>query len=457
MLPFRKGGKGGFDEINETNERTKKTSMKPLIAIIGRPNVGKSTLFNRLSDRKKAITIDEPGATRDRNYTEATWQGKAFDIVDTGGFEPVSTEKILMQMREQTRLAMEQSDLIIFLMDGKEGLTPADEEIAKLLRTFKKPVFYAVNKIDGDRHDNLAYEFYRLGIDRIYAISSEHGRGIDDLMDDVVAALPDAPPATGEEEEEVIRIAVVGRPNVGKSSLVNKILGYERTIVNPTPGTTRDAIDTPFEFRDRKYVLVDTAGIRRKSRISLTLEKYSVIEALRTLNRCDIALLLIDALVLDKGVACIIVVNKWDLLKKDNSTIGVHVNKIRDTLKFLQFAPIIFVSAVTGQRVTHIFDIIEATHAEYTKRIPTAELNEKVAAFVAENPPPMYRNRPNKIVYVTQASVKPPTFIFFVREPKAIHFSYQRYLANRIREGLGFGNVPIRLIFRIRHRDREKE
>ena len=242
--------------------------MKPLIAIIGRPNVGKSTLFNRLSDRKKAITIDQPGATRDRNYTEATWQGKAFDIVDTGGFEPVSTEKILMQMREQTRLAMEQSDLIIFLMDGKEGLAPADEEIAKLLRTFKKPVFYAVNKIDGDRHDNLAYEFYRLGIDRIHAISSEHGRGVDELMDDVVAALPGAPPATGEEEEERIRIAVVGRPNVGKSSLVNKILGYERSIVNPTPGTTRDAIDTPFEFRDRKYVLVDTAGIRRKSRIS---------------------------------------------------------------------------------------------------------------------------------------------------------------------------------------------
>jgi GTPase len=442
--------------------------MKPLIAIIGRPNVGKSTLFNRLSEGKKAIAIDQPGATRDRNYTESSWQGKAFDIVDTGGFEPVSTEKILMQMREQTRLAMEQCDLIIFLMDGREGLTPSDEEIAKLLRTFTKPVFYAVNKIDGDRHDNLAYEFYRLGIDRIYTISAEHGRGVDELMDAVAEALPGAPPATGGEEEERIRIAVVGRPNVGKSSLVNKILGYERTIVNPTPGTTRDAIDTPFEFRDRKYVLVDTAGIRRKSRISLTLEKYSVIEALRTLNRCDIALLLIDAeegiaeqdakiagLVLDKGVACIIVVNKWDLVEKDNSTIGVYVNKIRDTLKFLQFAPIIFVSAVTGQRVTRIFDIIEETHAEYTKRIPTAVLNEKVEAFVAENPPPMYRNRPNKIVYATQASVKPPTFIFFVREPKAIHFSYERYLMNRIREGLGFGNVPIRLIFRKRHRDKD--
>jgi GTP-binding protein len=442
--------------------------MKPLIAIIGRPNVGKSTLFNRLSDRKKAIAIDQPGATRDRNYTEASWQGYAFNVVDTGGFEPVSAEKILMQMREQTTLAMEQSDLIIFLMDGKEGLSPSDEEITKLLRTYKKPVFYAVNKIDGDRHDNLAFEFYRLGIDRVYPISAEHGRGVDELMDAVVGVLPAVPAEAVEEDEEVIRIAVVGRPNVGKSSLVNKILGYERTIVNPTPGTTRDAIDTPFEFRDRKYVLVDTAGIRRKSRISLQLEKYSVIEALRTLDRCDVALLLIDAeegiteqdakiagLALDKKVACIVVVNKWDLVEKDNSSIGIYVNKIRDGLKFLQFAPIIFVSALTGQRVTRIFDLIETTFAEFTRRIPTAELNEKVEAYVRENPPPMFRNRPNKIVYATQASVKPPTFVFFVREPKAIHFSYERYMANRIREGLGFASVPIRLFFRKRHREKE--
>jgi GTP-binding protein len=442
--------------------------MKPLIAIIGRPNVGKSTLFNRLSDRKKAIAIDQPGATRDRNYTEASWQGYAFNVVDTGGFEPVSAEKILMQMREQTTLAMEQSDLIIFLMDGKEGHSPSDEEITKLLRTYKKPVFYAVNKIDGDRHDNLAFEFYRLGIDRVYPISAEHGRGVDELMDAVVGVLPAVPVDAVEEDEEVIRIAVVGRPNVGKSSLVNKILGYERTIVNPTPGTTRDAIDTPFEFRDRKYVLVDTAGIRRKSRISLQLEKYSVIEALRTLDRCDVALLLIDAeegiteqdakiagLALDKKVACIVVVNKWDLVEKDNSSIGIYVNKIRDGLKFLQFAPIIFVSALTGQRVTRIFDLIETTFAEFTRRIPTAELNEKVEAYVRENPPPMFRNRPNKIVYATQASVKPPTFVFFVREPKAIHFSYERYMANRIREGLGFASVPIRLFFRKRHREKE--
>jgi len=456
--------------------------MKPLIAIIGRPNVGKSTLFNRLSERKKAIAIDQPGATRDRNYADASWNGRAFTVVDTGGFEPISTEKILMQMREQTRLAMEQADIIIFLMDGRDGLTPSDEEIVRQLRSFKQPVYYAVNKLDGPRHDENVYDFYRLGVEPIFTISAEHGRGVDELMDAVTAAIPVTEPAGDEartEEEEPIRIAVVGRPNVGKSSLgpnvgksslVNKILGYERTIVNPLPGTTRDSIDTPFERGGRKYVLVDTAGIRRKSRISQNLEKYSVIEALRTLDRCDVALVLIDAeegvteqdakiagLALEKGVACILVVNKWDLVEKDNSTVGVYVNKLRDELKFLQFAPIAFVSALTGQRVGRIFELIDAVWAEFTRRIPTAELNAQVESYVAENPAPMYRNRPNKIVYATQPRVKPPTFVFFVREPKAIHFSYERYLANRIREGLGFESVPIRLIFRKRHRDREKK
>ena len=447
--------------------------MKPLIAIIGRPNVGKSTLFNRLSERKKAIAIDQPGATRDRNYAEASWNGRAFTVVDTGGFEPISTEKILTQMREQTRLAMEQADIIVFLMDGKDGLTPSDEEIVRLLRSYRKPVYYAVNKIDGPRHDENVYEFYRLGVEPIYTISAEHGRGVDELMNAVTADIPVAEPEDEKApggEEEPIRIAVVGRPNVGKSSLVNRILGYERTIVNPLPGTTRDAIDTPFEREGRRYVLIDTAGIRRKSRISQNLEKYSVIEALRTLDRCDIALVLIDGeegvteqdariagLALEKGVACILVVNKWDLVEKDNSTVGVYVNRLREELKFLQFAPIAFVSALTGQRLGRIFELVEAVWAEYTRRIATAELNAQVERYIAENPAPLYRNRPNKIVYATQPRVKPPTFVFFVREPKAIHFSYERYLTNRIREGLGFESVPIRLIFRKRHRDKEKK
>lgn len=445
--------------------------MKPLIAIIGRPNVGKSTLFNRLSERKKAIAIDQPGATRDRNYAEASWNGRAFTVVDTGGFEPVSTEKILMQMREQTRLAMEQADIIVFLMDGKDGLTPSDEEIVRLLRSYRKPVYYAVNKIDGPRHDENVYEFYRLGVEPIHTISAEHGRGVDELMNAVTADIPVAEPEDEKVpggEEEPIRIAVVGRPNVGKSSLVNRILGYERTIVNPLPGTTRDAIDTPFEREGRRYVLIDTAGIRRKSRISQNLEKYSVIEALRTLDRCDIALVLIDGeegvteqdariagLALEKGVACILVVNKWDLVEKDNSTVGVYVNRLREELKFLQFAPIAFVSALTGQRLGRIFELVDAVWAEYTRRIATAELNAQVERYIAENPAPLYRNRPNKIVYATQPRVKPPTFVFFVREPRAIHFSYERYLTNRIREGLGFESVPIRLIFRKRRRDRD--
>lgn len=445
--------------------------MKPLIAIIGRPNVGKSTLFNRLSEGKKAIAIDQPGATRDRNYAEASWNGRPFTVVDTGGFEPVSTEKILMQMREQTRLAMEQADIIVFLMDGKDGLTPSDEEIVRLLRSYRKPVYYAVNKIDGPRHDENVYEFYRLGVEPIHTISAEHGRGVDELMNAVTADIPVAEPEDEKVpggEEEPIRIAVVGRPNVGKSSLVNRILGYERTIVNPLPGTTRDAIDTPFEREGRRYVLIDTAGIRRKSRISQNLEKYSVIEALRTLDRCDIALVLIDGeegvteqdariagLALEKGVACILVVNKWDLVEKDNSTVGVYVNRLREELKFLQFAPIAFVSALTGQRLGRIFELVDAVWAQYTRRIATADLNAQLERYIAENPVPLYRNRPNKIVYATQPRVKPPTFVFFVREPRAIHFSYERYLTNRIREGLGFESVPIRLIFRKRRRDRD--
>ena len=441
--------------------------MKPLIAIIGRPNVGKSTLFNRLSEGKKAITIDEPGATRDRNYADSIWEGRSFTVIDTGGFEPISTEKILVQMREQTMLAIEEADIILFLMDGKDGLTPSDEEIAKLLRQVPKPVFYIVNKIDGPKHDALAYEFYRLGIEKLYTVSAEHGRGVDDLMMDVVDKIPAAEAVEGDEHR--IRIAVVGRPNVGKSSLINKILGYERTIVNPLPGTTRDAIDTPFEYQDKKYLLIDTAGIRRKSRISMTLEKYTVVEALKTLSRCDIALILIDAedgvtdqdariagLAYEKGVASILVVNKWDLIEKDNATTGIYVNKIKDSLKFLDFAPIVFISALTGQRVFRLFEIIEQAYEQYTKRVATSGLNSAVREILEANPPPRLQGgRAHNFSYVTQTSVKPPNFVFFVKDPKSVHFSYQRYLVNQIRERFGFTMVPIRVRFRSKSRDRK--
>ncbi len=439
--------------------------MKPAVAIVGRPNVGKSTLFNRLARRRKAIVIDQPGATRDRNYADCLWNGKACLLIDTGGFEPAATEGILVQMREQTRLAIEEADIIVFLLDGPQGLTPGDRDIAALLRGIEKPVFYAVNKIDGLKHETLSYEFYGLGVEKIYPVSAQHGLGVAELMDDLARLMPETLPE--DEADERIRIAVIGKPNVGKSSLVNRLLGYERTIANPVPGTTRDAIDTPFAFRGRGYLLIDTAGIRRKSRVSLTLEKYSVIQAVKAVSRCDIALILIDAeegvteqdakiagLALESGAACILVVNKWDRIVKDNSTVGKYVGKIKDQMKFLDFAPILFVSALTGQRVAKIFDTIETVYGQYTRRVQTPELNRKIQEFLAANPPPQFRNRTNPFNYVSQVAVKPPTFVFFVRDPRSIHFSYERYLANRLRESFAFDQVPLRIFFKRKARER---
>ena len=440
--------------------------MKPVVAIIGRPNVGKSTLFNRLAGRSRAIVIDEPGATRDRNYAECDWNGRPFTLIDTGGFEPASELEILVQMREQTKLAIEEADIILFLMDGRDGLTPSDQEIAKILRVGEKQVFFAANKIDGPRHEPLVSEFYRLGVETVYTISAQHGQGVDELMDAVAEYLPTGAAAEASEEERV-RIAVVGRPNVGKSSLVNRILGYERTIANPTPGTTRDAIDTPFTRNGRKYLLIDTAGIRRKSRISMTLEKYTIVQAIKAIDRADVALILIDAkegiseqdvkiagLAMEHGTACVLVVNKWDLIEKDNSTLGTYVEKIRYHSKFLDFAPMIFVSALSGQRVTNVFDLVDRVYAQYTKRIETGELNRKIRAIIETNPPPGRRNRPHIFNYMTQVGIKPPTFVLFVRSPANIHFSYERYLVNRIRETFGFPEVPIRLFFREKGRER---
>ncbi len=434
--------------------------MKPVIAIIGRPNVGKSTLFNRLAGGGKAIVIDEPGATRDRNYTDCTWNNRPFTLIDTGGFEPAAEVEIFVQMREQTKLAIEEADIILFMMDGRDGLTPSDQEIARMLRVVKKTVFYTVNKVDGPRHEALVSEFYRLGIEKLYPISAQHGPGLDDLMDDVADCLPEAEPVKDGEGDR-IRIAVIGRPNVGKSSLINRILGYERTIVNPVPGTTRDAIDTPITRDGKHYLLIDTAGIRRKSRISLTMEKYSIVQALKAIDRADIALILLDAkegiseqdikiagLAMEKGTACILVVNKWDLVEKDNSTIGTYVEDIRYNSKFLEFAPIIFVSALSGQRVTKIFALIERIYAQYTRRVETGELNRKIREIIEANPPPGRQSRPHIFNYITQVAIKPPSFVLFVRDPDNIHFSYQRYLVNRIREAFGFPEVPICLFFR---------
>ncbi|MCX7982554.1 MAG: ribosome biogenesis GTPase Der [Syntrophales bacterium] len=442
--------------------------MKPIVAIVGPPNVGKSTLFNRLAKRKRAIVANEPGTTIDRNYADVDWHGLSLTIVDTGGFEPNPEREIMAQMKEQTLLAIEEAEAVIHLADGRTGVTPADRQIHSLLRRSNKPVFLAVNKIDGPKLSSLAAEFYELGIDHIYPISALHGHGIYELMDDVTSSIKGqkAPSTLADEpRDDEIRLAVIGRPNVGKSSLINRILGQNRVIVNPEPGTTRDAIDTPFTYQGRRYLLIDTAGIRRKSRISLTLEKYSVMSALKTIDRCDIALVIIDAvegiteqdvkiagLAHEEGKACIMVVNKWDAISKDNSTVGRYVESIRNKAKFLDFAPIIFVSALSGQRVSKIFPLVEHVFTEYCRRIPTAEVNRVCREIIEQHPPPRINSRENAITFMTQVGIKPPTFVFFVRKPEDIHFSYERFLENRLREAFGFSSVPVKILFRKKSR-----
>ncbi len=433
--------------------------MKPIVAIVGRPNVGKSTLFNRISGGRKAIVWDEPGVTRDRNYSDVEWGESAFTLIDTGGFEPASKLPIFVQMGEQCQLAMDEADVILFLMDGKEGLTPSDREIVDILRKLNKPVFYIVNKVDGPKHEEKILEFYRLGVETIYSISAEHGYGTNKLMEEVTKVLPNL---TEEKwDKDVTKVAVIGRPNVGKSSLINRLLGYKRVLVDEVPGTTRDAIDTRFERDGRRYVLIDTAGIRRKSRISLRLEKYSIVEALRTIDRSDVALLLFDAkegvtdqdariggFIHEKGKGCILIVNKWDLVEKDSQTMVRYEEEVRENLKYLSYAPILFVSALTGQRVGKVLDVVEDVSAQTRKRIPTSKLNKHFEKWVEKFPPPLYKSRSIKMNYITQVSISPPTFVIYTNIPQGVHFSYERYLLNQMREAFGFEGISVRLLFR---------
>jgi GTPase len=439
--------------------------MIPIIAIVGRPNVGKSTLFNRLAGKRKAIVEDEPGVTRDRNYAEASYEDHPFILIDTGGFEPLAKDRIQQQIREQVEVAIQEADFILFVMDGREGLNPTDMDIAGHLRQVTKPVFYVVNKIDGERHEGEVPDFYRLGVPVLYSISAEHGRGIGDLMDEVVKVFP---PTLPEEEraEQGIRVALVGRPNVGKSSLLNKLIRRQRAIVDSTPGTTRDALDTPFVREGREYVFIDTAGMRRKGKVTQRLEKYSAIKALKSLERCDVALVLLDGFeglteqdariaefAEESGRAMILVVNKWDLVQKDSSTSEEYQERIRRQVKTLDYVPVLFISALTGQRVAKVFEAIDQVIAEHRKRISTADLNNWLQEATEGYPPPLYRNHRVKLYYVSQVTVAPPTFVLFSNEPRGLGESYQRYLLRRLREKYGFAGAPLRLFLRKRKKE----
>lgn len=437
--------------------------MRPIVAIVGRPNVGKSTLFNRLIGRRKAIVDDMPGVTRDRNYGQVDRFDIPFTLIDTGGFEPVSEDRLLQQMREQSQLAMEEADVILFVMDAREGLTPADREVAEMLRRVDKPVFYLLNKVEGEKQEAEAGDFYALGVDRLFTISAEHNRGVDDLMDEVVAAFPRG--AAAEEEEDITRIAVVGRPNVGKSSLVNRLLGFERVVANPVPGTTRDSVDTYFTCNKKRFLLIDTAGIRRKGRISLKIEKYSAVDALRSLDRADVALLVLNAedgiteqdariagYACEAGRACVIVVNKWDVPKKDNATVGKFMDLVRTDLAHLSYAPVLFVSALSGQRTGKIMSAVEDVMRQYTMRVTTADLNRVFKEAIAAHHHPLYQGRRVKFYYTTQVGTRPPTFAVFTNCPEGIQDSYERYLGKRMREAFGFSGTPLRFLFRGRER-----
>ncbi|MCX5914153.1 MAG: ribosome biogenesis GTPase Der, partial [Deltaproteobacteria bacterium] len=436
--------------------------MKPIIAIVGRPNVGKSTLFNRLVKRRKAIVEDEPGVTRDRNYAEALYEDHPFLLIDTGGFEPAAKERIPKQVQEQAEVAIQEADLVLFLMDGKEGLNPADIEVAHYLRKVTKPVFYVVNKIDGERQEENVIDFYQLGVPALYSISAEHGRGVADLMDGVFKVLTPTP-LQEEREEGEIRVALVGRPNVGKSSLLNKLIGRPRAVVDSTPGTTRDAIDTPLRREGRKYIFIDTAGIRRKSKVSKRLEKYMTIRALKSLERCDVAVILLDGFegltdqdariaefAEENGRALIFIVNKWDLVEKETSTLEQYKKRIRKEIKTLDYVPILFISALTGQRVSKLFETIDAVISEHRKRIATAKLNQWLQEIFQNNPPPLAGSRTVKLYYISQVTTAPPTFVLFTNEPGGVTEPYLRYLMRQLRERYGFAGTPLRILLRRR-------
>lgn len=435
---------------------------KPVVAIVGRPNVGKSTLFNAIAGERISIVQDTPGVTRDRIYADVTWLNYGFTLIDTGGIEPESNDVILSQMRDQAEIAIATADVIIFITDVRQGLIDADAKVADMLRRSKKPVILAVNKVDDfEKYMPDVYEFYNLGIGDPVPLSAASMLGLGDLLDVVVKEFPE--PDESEEEDDRPKVAIIGKPNVGKSSLINKLCGESRVIVSDVAGTTRDAIDTDVTYNGREYVFIDTAGIRRKNKIKEEIERYSIIRAVSAVERADVVLLVIDAtegvteqdakiagVAHDRGKGIIIVVNKWDAKEKDDKTIYRETERIRSVLSFLSYAEIMFVSAKTGQRLNQIFDMIDVVMENNAMRVATGVLNEIMTEAVAMQQPPTDKGKRLKLFYITQASIKPPTFVIFVNDKKLMHFSYQRYLENRIRDTFGFRGTALRFIIRER-------
>ena len=435
---------------------------KPIVAIIGKPNVGKSTFFNYLAGSRISIVQDTPGVTRDRIYAETNWRGRNFTLIDTGGIEPETEDIILSQMREQANLAINMADVIIFLTDIRQGVTAADKEIALMLKKSRKPIVLVCNKADNmDKDKNEIYEFYNLGLGDPYPISATNALGIGDVLDAIYENFPEK--QEGEDEDDVIKVAVIGKPNVGKSSLINKILGENRAIVSSIAGTTRDAIDSEFQNEKGKYILIDTAGIRRKSKVKESIEKFSIMRTLLAIERADVCLMLIDA---EEGVTeqdakiageaheagkgVIIVVNKWDAIEKETGTLEKYKKEIYENLKYLSYAPIIFISAKTGQRVNKLFDLINHVAEQNSMRISTSMLNQVINEAIAIVQPPTDKGKRLKILYGTQSSTKPPTFVIFVNNKDLFHFSYERYLVNQIRKEFGLEGTPVRIIVRER-------
>ncbi len=434
--------------------------MKPIVAVVGRPNVGKSTLFNRLAGERISIVQDTPGVTRDRIYADVEWLDKKFTLIDTGGMEPGTEDIILKQILQQAEIAIETADVIVFVVDVKTGVIDDDIQVANILRKTNKPIVLAVNKVDNMRKDNFeVLEFYNLGIGDPIAISAGQALGLGDLLEEVTKHFPDDADYTDDESE--IKVAIIGKPNVGKSSLINKILGEDRHIVSNIPGTTRDAVDSPIEIDGQKYVFIDTAGMRRKSKIKEEIERFSIIRAVAAVERCDVAILVIDAqegitdqdtkiagIAHERGKAAIVAVNKWDAIEKDDKTMNKYLKDIGNELAYMPYAPRVFISAHTGQRLTRMLELIQTVHENHALRISTGVLNDVLIEAMAMQQPPADKGRQLKIYYMTQVGVKPPTFVIFVNDRELLHFSYRRYIENQLREAFGFVGTPIHFVVR---------